>query len=671
MILHKSLSLRLRWGLKHPLTWLWVLLSAGISLAWLHTGALTSLVLWQKIAVGCFAVLGLLWAELEVQPLDGWIKKHPAPALLLSAVCSFFTMEISIENTFTNIIPLGYLWGISIPLAVSLLLYAVLGRVWSAGLSSAVLFLIWGLGSYYTLFFRGLPLMPNDLMSMGTAADVLGNYTLPITPAVLSILFLFLCQLQVFLSLRCPRAHRRWQQALAVRLGCAAACAGWLWGFCIGPFTPARFRFYEFNWKENCYYQGYLPTIMMRLDKLVAKPPAAYSEQKAAQLLDEMKPAPSKGQTPDLVLIVNESWFDWNQLTDFTTDRPVMPFIDSLTNCVRGFAVNPNLSTSGAEYELLTSNSTVLMPSITPFTQMNLSGTNSLVKHLEQLGYSSVSYHPANAANYNRRSVYPYIGFDTSWFWDWDNEDPSYAVLESPLYVHNGMSDKSCFDYMIELYEKRDPSRPAFLYNLTYQNHGGYEQADFNGGSWHADPEHRITVTSGFNAVRGQAEEYLTCLSYTDTAFAELIEYFSVQENPVVVCMVGDHIPHFTEDVASPYTGLEYQMRSRGTPFVIWANYPLPAQEAGYVGMVQLAPLLLETAGVELSPYYQSILELSKEFPVISRDIYQDSSGQLAPFISEQAADLGKAMRRYIFFESAAITKSSRLGNLFLPWNTP
>lgn len=44
------------------------------------------------------------------------------------------------------------MWGVLIALAVYLVLYAVLGRVWMAGTAASAVFLIWGLGSYYTCF---------------------------------------------------------------------------------------------------------------------------------------------------------------------------------------------------------------------------------------------------------------------------------------------------------------------------------------------------------------------------------------------------------------------------------------------------------------------------------------------------------------------------------------
>lgn len=664
-------AVRLRWGLRHPLTWLWGVLFVGAGVWWHNMPARAELCQWQHLVFWGALALGLLWSEIEIRPLDGWIKKYPAPVLLLLAAGAFAQMEASIENPFDSMILPGFVWGIVIALCIYLIFYALFGRVWAAGIAGSVVFLIWSLGSYYTLLFRGLPLMPNDLFSAGTAAEVLGAYQLTVTPSVLLLLLLFVVELAISLALRRRADRSRWKLRLAGRLSSLAFSCVWLCVCCTGAVAEAiGFVMNEWDWHATYWQQGYLESTLLKIEKLRYITPPGYSEDEMYTMLDEMEPASSESATPDIVLIVNESWFDWRQAVDFTANREITPFLDQLDNCVRGYAVSPQYEsgTSHSEYELLTSNCTVLLPSQTPFTQRNLDGTNSLVKHLGDLGYSSISFHPASPSNYNRSLVYRQLGFEQSQFWNW--EDIPLLPLEDVVYVHNGFSDESCFEWIRRAYEDRDTSRPAFIYNLTYQNHGGYEQADFNGGSWEVDPEHRVTLSSGFEAQRGQAEEYLSSVTYTDTAFQGLVEYFEQQEDPVIVCMVGDHAPHFTEAVETRYDGLEHQLHERGTPFVIWANYPLEEQEVGYIGMSQLAPLLLQTAGVELSPYYQSILELSEEFPVISRDFCQAADGSLASFSLDNAVDISQSVRRYIFFENAALTvPADNVADVFLPWN--
>ena len=67
---------------------------------------------------------------------------------------------------------------------LTLILFALCGR-WSlsTGLSGAV-FTIIALINYYTRDLHGSALMPQDILNLGTAAEVMGSYTLKITQDV-------------------------------------------------------------------------------------------------------------------------------------------------------------------------------------------------------------------------------------------------------------------------------------------------------------------------------------------------------------------------------------------------------------------------------------------------------------------------------------------------------
>ena len=75
---------------------------------------------------------------------------------------------------------------------LTLILFALCGR-WSlsTGLSGAV-FTIIALINYYTRDLHGSALMPQDILNLGTAAEVMGSYTLKITQDVVKIALLYL-----------------------------------------------------------------------------------------------------------------------------------------------------------------------------------------------------------------------------------------------------------------------------------------------------------------------------------------------------------------------------------------------------------------------------------------------------------------------------------------------
>ena len=60
----------------------------------------------------------------------------------------------------------------------------------------------------------------------------------------------------------------------------------------------------------------------------------------------------------------------------------------NLPNSIYGHTISPHVGggTNSSEYEMLSSNSLMLMPSITPFNWLNLHKANSLVSNLKDLG---------------------------------------------------------------------------------------------------------------------------------------------------------------------------------------------------------------------------------------------------------------------------------------------
>ena len=96
---------------------------------------------------------------------------------------------------------------------------------------------------------------------------------------------------------------------------------------------------------------------------------------------------------PDIVLILSESFYDFDLVTDLQADTDIMPVTKNLPNSVYGHTISPHVGggTNSTEYEMLTSNSLILMPSITPFNWLNLYNANSVVSYLKGLGYSTMA----------------------------------------------------------------------------------------------------------------------------------------------------------------------------------------------------------------------------------------------------------------------------------------
>ncbi|MBQ5901060.1 MAG: sulfatase-like hydrolase/transferase, partial [Clostridia bacterium] len=175
-------------------------------------------------------------------------------------------------------------------------------------------------------------------------------------------------------------------------------------------------------------------------------------------------------------------------------------------------------------------------------------------------------------------------------------------------------------------YENRDTNKPYFVFNVTMQNHGSYSKtaSNFN----------QEVELQGMSKEYPLANQYLSLVKRSDDAFKELIDYFSKVEEPVVICMFGDHQPSievaFVEEVMGKSVSslnVEEEQKRHMTPFYIWANYDIEEQEIERLSANYLSSLVLKTAGAELTDYNKYLLELSKTLPVIDTVGYIDSKG--------------------------------------------
>lgn len=77
------------------------------------------------------------------------------------------------------------------------------------------------------------------------------------------------------------------------------------------------------------------------------------------------------------------------------------------------------------------------------------------------------------------------------------------------------------------------PEKPLFLFNVTIQNHGAYTVKDYPAAVDLLDEPEKYPM----------AQQYLTLINKTEEQFLRLTDYFSQQEEPVLILMFGDHQP--------------------------------------------------------------------------------------------------------------------------------
>ena len=386
--------------------------------------------------------------------------------------------------------------------------------------------------------------------------------------------------------------------------------------------------------------------------------PQGYSQTKMEEIAGDLQAVPGRTETyPDIILILNETFYDLSIYTDLETDEPYLVNYNTLKNAIKGYALSPSSmgGTNDAEFELLTGHSSLLFHKRAPFTlPVSFDGVNSVARYLKALGYTAQAAHPCDELNYNRQTVYPELGFETARFYD--------EFTEHETYGNRIETDSANYEELIRWYEEAGDA-PRYLYLLTYQNHGGYEQNDSELDTVH--------VKGDAGDVTEQVNEYLTSIKMSDEALGELLQYFDSIERPVIVCMVGDHSPGFLSQLREKdwMTETEKDILSREIPFLIWANAAfgeIPAEQDGILGMTDLMAQVFDTAGLPLSPYYNHLVELSRSVPVrVMGECYRAEDG--ADGVLEHLGE-SKEERIHLYLGYADLTdESGRWDFLFAP----
>ena len=562
-----------------------------------------------------------------------WAPLLTAPVLLLSLT----QLELSCGRTEPFALP-NLLLNVLSLLAIRSLFLLFCSRSWLADLLLILLSTVTAAANYYVIRFKGSPLSFLELRNFGTALDVISGYRIPFTST--AALICLLGAMGMGLALLRRKAHRKPQLPWVLRKASLLLVilltleVGYIGSDALKPSQTIGWL-----WRDAYTQYGYLPCTAESLLTLfhTVTEPAGYDA--AAMEAMDIPEATSVGtQTPDIILILNESFYDLSLITDLNTDSDYLQSLHR-DDVYTGYAVVPAYGggTNSSEYELLTSNSMALLPGVTPFNILDLTDANSIVSHLSALGYETLGCHSESAANYYRSRGYPALGFDTVYF----DEDFKNKTYHANRYYE---SDESLYANLNRWYEEMWDG-PRFLYLLTIQNHGSWDQ-----NPPEADTVHARTDYGDYD---DDVDEYLTAISQSDTAFEQLTAHYADIDRPVIICMVGDHCPNFADQITDrSHSPEDAQLLYRSTPLLIWANYDLalPSRDLGTMSLNFVVPTLLELGGISLSPYYQTMLELKSQVPVVTAyGVCVDTNGQ--QYAMDEPFPYGEAVQSYFHWE--------------------
>lgn len=547
-----------------------------------------------------------LAANVRERP-EQWLSRL---IFLLGPWVSFWMVEILNGNdVFSDL----YSWQVLMNLIWYYLLFLlcrlILGRRRRAAATAAGLSFFVGIVNHYVLRFRGRILFPADLTAWETAANVADAFDFSLDAAirqgaVLLVAYLFLVWMCV------PQRKRdklpRWLAGLLVLVE-----VGYCFVFFKTEALPAL-GIYTQQWVTQA--NGFLLNFTVALRYSSLDKPEDYSR---GQVLELMESYPTEAGDPaarptNIIVVMNESFADLTIFEGLEVSEDPTPFLHSMKeNTVRGWMYSPVTGggTASVEFEYLTGFSTIFQPPHTVAYQLYAEeGMPSLAALAGSVGYDSTAFHPYKSSGWNRPIVYEDMRFDHQLY----EED-----VTAPYLIRRYVSDQSDYETLYSITDRAEGD-PAFIFNVTMQNHSSYAQG------WN-NLEKTITLPTEQRTADTTAEQYLSLMRASDDALRDLIAHYEQSPEPTMIVFFGDHQPPLKNAFYEQLYGkpldqrtTEEVLKQYATPFFLWTNYDIQEREDVVLSPNYLGVLTAQTAGLPLTGYMNFLAQMYQELPVIT-----------------------------------------------------
>lgn len=515
--------------------------------------------------------------------------------------------------------------------AVSLLINAVtlpyIGTVLTMGFTT-----FWYIANYYVIQFRSKPIMPADLKAAGTAAEVMGAYNFtPPWQMVLGVLVVIAyAVILVRLWKKKKNVDKQPLKEQLIRRGISTVAAVAL--ILIGINTNTFKSLNSFAWDavlmKSFHEEGMVLTYLKSAFNSSVKRPEGYSRELVDSYLKEYRPTDTVDseaiQPTNIIMVMNEAFADLRTV-GLTPSIDVMPYIDTLQeNTIEGslYVGVFGGGTCNTEFEALTGNTLAFLGTgAYPYTENVTEPLFSLAKYFKSQGYMTNAFHPNEANNWNRSMVYPNLGFEAF------HNIKDFEAFGEVTYLHDHPADISDYLYM-EAVSEKNKDQPRFLFDVTMQNHSGYER-------W-LDVEKADSVAEHGSSLYVDSQIYLSLIKSSDDDVKQLIETYRNSSEPTMIIFFGDHQPGLpTAAIDEIYTTINTNLDFFKSKFFVWTNYESPQLHKAGLSANYLPWLILDQGNFPKPPYIQMLEELYSKYPVITSQGVMDIEGNFYTGVAE------------------------------------
>lgn len=576
--------------------------------------------------------LVLLYGDKLFSPIKAYVQYIYIVLLIITPILMFFILEVSSNPYIKDMSNISIFINILIMLLIEIIVLNIFSnRIYGFYILYFGALLI-GIANYFVIKFRSSPIMPTDIFAIRTALSVSTGYRYDLTDGVCIALvttFLLISLISTLNHLITANKLINIKEKIVKKsFSVIVVILSTLW------ISTSNFE-QSYNiildwWKPvtTYYNNGFTISFIAFLQKLKVERPETYTSRLSGEILGDTKNKRKEVdifamQKPSIIVIMNESFSDLSVLGTFESTKDHLKNFYSLKSdpgiiehgynyvSIRGGG------TPNSEFEFLTGNSMSNLPGYYPYVMFDFKNMPSIVQNVKAQGYKAIAMHPEDPNNWKRNEVYPAMGFDE--FLSYKNFSGDDTLLIDRI------SDLSNYNRLIKVYESQE--QPSFIFNVTMQNHGGYNVNIIN-------EEKKVSIDDRYTQYT-DVQEYQSLINYSDEALGYLINYFKFIEEPVIICFFGDHQPALNNEFENKlvdsgwrFDGSDVlnQEKYFSVPYFIWSNYEIDKSYAKttYDGINVTSTNYLGVqvqyyAGLTLSRYGDFLLDQKEQIPVINR----------------------------------------------------
>ncbi|HFK1737633.1 TPA: LTA synthase family protein [Bacillus cereus] len=575
--------------------------------------------------------------------------------LLLAHTVALFYIVMQVNMIFIEAMNWIYFYNMQFILsfvviyAIYILVYNLIGKVFLSMVLTSCTLVILGIVNYLKLIFRGDPLYPSDFTQITHMQSVI-----PMVMDYFSWSYIFIIIVSIVACIVAGIYMRRYIQNVKIHLGIRAllvvgsifvlyAYGNFANTFMNKVFQKSGVDFVLWNQNENYASNGFVLGFISNLDTTVMEKPKNYSKENMLQIANDIKKQYSgnigsqkKKEKPNIIFVMSESFWDPTKVTNLSfSEDPVPNLHHYIENFPGGQTISPTFggNTANVEFEALTSYSmSLLKPGSIPYQQVitNKKEIPSIPTALKKEGYYTSAIHSFGRTFFKRDDVYKVLGFDK-----FNAEDTMENVDIDGDYISDLAMSK---EIIAELEEQK---QPTFIHAVTMQNHFPFTEGRFG--------ENLIEISGLENEEsKGELETYTEGLRRSDEALQYLIEQLDNLDRPTLLVFFGDHLPSLGTNksfykengyITNEKTPSE-RLAMAQTPLLMYANFDMPNDNLGLVSPIHFSNLIFDYAGLNKSLFYQFLLELYKEIPVLRDELKVDKNGEVINDLTKKQKEM-------------------------------